>query len=495
MPVDSYGNICGSQTTTNSIDLSARPYLYYFNIADPTAYPSICISQCPNTTTQVQPSNAICIYGYTPSISTIVSDVTNSKCAALNLESKPVLNRCVPTDSSLDSSMISKAVGQLSNIIHDLVTTWPVLVSAIFVAMGISFLWVFVMRVFAKPVVWGTLILVNLVLLGLSGFCYWVYKNQNDYFYASTEVGHNFDNVKWVVMGSEVGAILFGILFVVMLLVTIALRNKIRIACEIIEETSHAVAIMPFLMILPFFFWIIIALLLTYGVYILLYALTIDQPLTITGFVNINITSSNTARYMAVYHIFGILWTYSFLQAINTLIIAGSFATYYWTLDKRAMRAMPVTRSFQRAVTYHLGSAALGSLVISIIQLLRFTLFLARRSAKKYKMKVVSSIVGCFMYCMSAIEKLVKLINRNAYVKIAINGESFCKSCVSAMGLIVRNGLKLIAVGFDSERNDGSLEKPYYMTEALQRLIRVSNKDMQIEQRKKSRAVSPTAEF
>jgi hypothetical protein len=44
----------------------------------------------------------------------------------------------------------------------------------------------------------------------------------------------------------------------------------------------------------------------------------------------------------------------------------------------------------------------------------------------------------------------VKWLNKNAYIKIAIDGESFCASCTSVMGLFSRNASKLVAIDFVS---------------------------------------------
>jgi hypothetical protein len=251
---------------------------------------------------------------------------------------------------------------------------------------------------------------------------------------------------------------------------------------------------------------------------------------------------------MVIYHVFGFFWGYAFLQGINQLTIAGSFATYYWTLDKRAIRASPITKSFWRTVRYHLGSIALGSLLLSIVQILKLITNLARKKlASKSNNKVIVWCLGCISCCMGVLEKIVKWINKNAYIKIAIDGKSFCKSCTSAFWLLVRHALKLLAVDYvtdvllfmsklnitagtallayvilnakkdemqlkfifvpvaviaieafvvasaflsvyhmgidtiflsfleDLDRNDGSPEKPYYMSDELKHILHVSN--------------------
>jgi len=52
------------------------------------------------------------------------------------------------------------------------------------------------------------------------------------------------------------------------------------------------------------------------------------------------------------------------------------------------------------------------------------------------------------MWC---IEKCMKFINKNAYIQIAIFGYSFCKAARKAFWLILRNILRIAAVGIVSE--------------------------------------------
>ncbi|KAF1317400.1 Choline transporter-like protein, partial [Globisporangium splendens] len=47
---------------------------------------------------------------------------------------------------------------------------------------------------------------------------------------------------------------------------------------------------------------------------------------------------------------------------------------YYWTLDKRQVRSLPVLRSWWRTIWYHFGSMAFGSLIIAIVQFFRIAL-------------------------------------------------------------------------------------------------------------------------
>jgi hypothetical protein len=116
-------------------------------------------------------------------------------------------------------------------------------------------------------------------------------------------------------------------------------------------------------------------LMLVYFIYVLLYIITINVDISVIG---IPSTSTN-AKYMSLYHLFGFFWGSAWLGGINMTVISGAFATYYWTFDKRALPPLIVTKSLGRTLLYHLGSIALGSLLLSCVQFLRFLVFVFKR--------------------------------------------------------------------------------------------------------------------
>ncbi|KAJ3216661.1 hypothetical protein HDU67_009189 [Dinochytrium kinnereticum] len=579
-PRDTWGNYCGSGPKNSSgIDLRDKPNLYYFNPISPGMLPAVCVKECPSTTGMASASNAVCTYGITPTDITLAVHIASLKCAPVVFNSNPILGRCIPlgatgdllnllneTSSKVPGGELLGATTQMSQVfISDVIKSWQFLVGSVFTSVFVTFLWLFLLRFVAKVIVWATILLVNLIFLGLAGLLFSYWKQYENYYYNGTDAGHDSDNVKNMFTAAKYGCYVCLGLFGVMLLLTLIMRKRIRVAVEIIKESARAVAKMPFIMFFPLFIWAAIAVLFVYFLYILLYTASIDD---FSGSIEIN-QFGQTFRdkyipvYLNLYHIFGFLWTFNFLLGLNQLTIAGGFATYYWTLDKRAIRKFPVLRSLWRGVRYHLGSVAFGSFLIAVVQMIRVILWFIGRKVKKTKIKCLMCIIACIDCCLAAISKIIKWINKNAYIKIAIDGKSFCRSCATAFGLIIRNGLKLIAVdlvsdfvlllsklvitamnvmlfyGFfwwkqkdlqiqliyapliiiavlsyvvatgllsvysmgidtiflsfleDSERNDGSPEKPYYMSDSLKKIIHVSNKAMEESKKKKSGKVAP----
>ncbi|KAI9332914.1 plasma-membrane choline transporter-domain-containing protein [Zopfochytrium polystomum] len=521
LPSDSLGNTCGTNTNANGTDLSDKPNLFYLNPANPLSNPSVCVANCPNSTAIASVESFICSYGVMPSSATLVSLTTSFQCAPLLYQSQPVAGRCMPQDDTLRGQMESviSAVGQIDKITHDVVVCWPVFLGAVFVAMVVALLWVVLLRFVAKEMVWTTIFAVNLAVGGIALFLYLYWQNRQYYYSYSTEVGHDMIQVQWEIYAAQAGTYIFAVLFVLLVIITIFMRKKIMIACEIVKETSEAIGKMPF--------------------------------------------DATSGRLLVIYHILGSFWGLCFLQGVNQLTIAGAFASYYWTMDKSNLPPRPVTRSLYRTVRYHLGSVALGSLLIAVVQTIRVLTWVSAKQVAKTRRRCLIWIFGCLNGLLAMLHRVVKFINKNAYIKIAIDGQAFCAACGSAMGLIVRNGLKLVAVSFvaeyvltlstlcvtmvtvlifygilsskkdslelnfifvpllivgleafligvgflsvyrmgidtiflsfleDGERNDGSAERPFFMTPRLQSVIDVSNKAMVEEKKKKSKQIVP----
>ncbi|CAL4060761.1 unnamed protein product, partial [Meganyctiphanes norvegica] len=148
---------------------------------------------------------------------------------------------------------------------------------------------------------------------------------------------------------------------------------------------------------------------------------------------------------MRWYHIFGLLWFTEFVIACQHMVIAGSIAQWYFTRDKGNL-SWPILTSSKRLVRYHLGSVALGSLIIAIVKFIRLLL---KRVEKWLTGKFgegcswALKICQCCLWCF---EKFLKFLNRNAYIEIAIYGYSFCKAARQAFTLLINNAFRVAAI-------------------------------------------------
>ena len=87
---------------------------------------------------------------------------------------------------------------------------------------------------------------------------------------------------------------------------------------------------------------------------------------------------------MQIYNLFGFFWGLFFLEALDQMVLAGAFASWYWVLDKRDVPSTPLLASFYRVFRYHLGTLAFGSLIIAIIRMIRVMIEYIEEKLKEY---------------------------------------------------------------------------------------------------------------
>ena len=81
--------------------------------------------------------------------------------------------------------------------------------------------------------------------------------------------------------------------------------------------------------------------------------------------------------------------------------------------------------AFYRLVRFHLGTAAFGSLIIAIIQMIRIILKYVEHHIKDWEKRgctgpmlyIFKAFLKCAQCCLWCFEKCMKFINRNAYIE------------------------------------------------------------------------------
>ena len=148
---------------------------------------------------------------------------------------------------------------------------------------------------------------------------------------------------------------------------------------------------------------------------------------------------SLSMQYLLAYHLFGFLWTNNLLEAIGAFVVASVVGGVYWADEENKTRA--VRQGLRRALKFHLGSLAFGSLVLSIVEFVRIALEYIDHKVKKAAEhnKILKAALCClksFAYCL---QKCVEFINKNCYILIACRGQSFCTSAREAFSIILSN--------------------------------------------------------
>lgn len=128
-----------------------------------------------------------------------------------------------------------------------------------------------------------------------------------------------------------------------------------------------------------------------------------------------------------------LFWTAQVLMNVLHVTISGVFAGFYLTGGKYSSS---ISKCLGRALSTSFGSICFGSLIVSVIQTIRFLV----RSLKDEK-SVVGAIADCILGC---IENLASYFNFFAYTELSIYGRSFISSAKDCWALIKRSGVELI---------------------------------------------------
>ncbi|KAJ3438227.1 ctl-like protein [Anaeramoeba flamelloides] len=458
-PKDYRGNVCGMDNTKAKDALSSnytKSELSFLSDTSDLKYvfwphdgssEEICIDECP---TKGDIANPLC----DESINNYI-DKDDPYCP---YKTESILRRCLPTqltntNSSDVINKVKKSVSGssgLSKVMGDLIQGWYVLLVSIFIAVALSFLWLLVIRKFARFMVFFT-IFFYFVMLGLVTWYFWHQAEESDNIADDKKMDTDTTNAK-------VFRIFFYIMFAVIVLSLCALvflRKKILLAIAVIKEASKAVSDIPMVVFFPLISFGMLLVLYVWWVPVSMFLMSSGKPRLVTEvpatgdpYLVLDYKNEKSINYLGIYHFFGLLWTNAFIVALTQGTIAGAIASWYWTRDKSNIPGSPVKESFLRNCKYHLGSYAFGSLIIAIIQLLRVILEYTERQMKKAsgENKFVKYLFYAMRCCLKCMESTMKFINRNAYIMIAVYGQSFCKSTKRAFHLIGRNLFRIMAI-------------------------------------------------
>jgi hypothetical protein len=135
--------------------------------------------------------------------------------------------------------------------------------------------------------------------------------------------------------------------------------------------------------------------------------------------------------------LFVYLWNAAFLVAVGQCVIAGAVGIWFFRTD--TSQPVSLKKALHTCFRYHLGSMAVGSFILALVQLARYICRYLSEQAKAQKNKVAQCVFKCIECCLWCFEKCVKFMNRQAYIQVALMGTNFLQSAKNAFFLLLRN--------------------------------------------------------
>ena len=460
--MDYKGQICGINK-----DVKSKPKLYYLQSGQ-----GVCVKKCPKST---DVESFICTYNAQDDLDAITDDVAyvaegydqvgKDRCSPV-YATTDVINYCLSTDAiDLGAELAASALvddGTTNTTLGyndspkewyekaygDLFTAKDYIFGfGIGGAILVGFVYTFFLRIpgVLSLIIWGLLLAIAF-FLALGGLlCYNTSKRWAD---DEERTKTQADGMLYMAYG-------LGACCALWLALICCIRKRIMLAIGIVKEAARSIAAMPIIVVFPIVqITALVIFVLPWFIYCLYLASAGKMKVRDGGAAGDyrEFVYTDNQYYAGWYMVFIYYWTSEFIVAIGQLVVAMAVSTWYFTRDKSSIGNTTVVSSMRRSFRYHAGTAAFGSLIIAIIKTIRAIVAYIQKKAKKTKTcKVLVQVVLCVIQCcLWCVEKCMKFINKNAYIQTAIFGHSFCKAARCAFFLILRNIVRIAALGLVS---------------------------------------------
>uniref|UniRef100_A0A671Y1T9 Choline transporter-like protein n=1 Tax=Sparus aurata TaxID=8175 RepID=A0A671Y1T9_SPAAU len=412
------------------------------------------------------------------------TDSRGQFCGQAGTPLDPVPLKWINTQDSLhrNATVVIEARQVVMKIFEDYTQSWYWILLGLVIAMLTSLLFIVLLRFLAGIMVWVMIVLVILVI-GYGIFhCYMEYaalKGEPGSDVTLQDLGFQTDFTVYLQIRQTWLAfmIILAIVELIIILLLIFLRKRILIAVALIKEASRAIGHVMSSLFYPLFTFLLLAMVIAYWAVTAVFLSTSNEPIYKVfnetacdhsrQTCDPNYTTSSMKKEcpdseclfafyggetvyhkyligLQFYNVFLFFWCANFVTALGQMTLAGAFASYYWAFVKPDdMPAFPVFSALGRSLRYHTGTLAFGSLILSIIQIIRVLLEYLDHKLKGAQNKCTKFLLCCLKCCFWCLEKFVKFLNRNAYIMVAIYGKNFCTSARDAFFLLMRNMIRV----------------------------------------------------
>jgi len=291
---------------------------------------------------------------------------------------------------------------------------------ALALAIVLGFLWIQLLKAFTKLFIYLTLFIGVALVIAVG--CY--------LFVAGTQ--HQSSELKIV-------AYCVFVLAALLILAIILLRSKIALTCELYKEACQGIQYNPAIFLVTIIIVAALSLFVIYWTASFLYLYSIPANTKVI-LPHSPPQFEQGPRNLMYYQVFMFFWVTSFLSAVFQVSTAGGVATWYFSRDMNGPQSIgsPTLRSFGRSLTKSFGSLALGSLILAVVQFINFILRVVKKK-NQIKNPIFSFIISCVQCIFGCVQRIVKFLNRYAYIYIAMHGDGFCSSAKNCFNLISRN--------------------------------------------------------
>lgn len=121
------------------------------------------------------------------------------------------------------------------------------------------------------------------------------------------------------------------------------------------------------------------------------------------------------------------------------MVLGGCYNAWYWAKPKSSLSSTPVLDSLKMVVKFHLGTVALGSVVMALLALIKVLVNMITRGRK-----CENCCCGIFKRFFHYLQNLLSYFNRNVYIYTMLHGTNFITGAKSVFKILTSNIIQIL---------------------------------------------------
>jgi hypothetical protein len=422
--VDADGRICGY-----SEGVENYPNLYYFRLPGNKrlAAGAACVERCPTSAANVD-------------LQCAPTNVLAGSCAVTpGYATQNILGYCVPTDfdtftkaskQEWDALMQNQAVSQFYK---DLKIAQTAVYISLALGLVYTLAYLYAMSSCAHVLAYIAIGLLELLFIaGMGGALYGVSQSHG-------QGATGF----WITFAS------LAVAFLIFNLLMWCYWTKLQIAIAVIDATADfMVATKRIALVTIYYFTCTIIAVLAWALglvgVVAMNDVTVEADANGDGGFQKVIHWTGKTRWMTAMMIFGVIWVCSFLREKARFVYMISASQFYFSSSADGTGSASVLNGMSIVTFKHSGSVALGSLLHTIVFILRVIVdVLTDAAQKKSGNNGLVVVVGCLLRCcVRWLEGVIEYLNATAYAFMSISGDPYCRSAWNGFLLNLKHLVK-----------------------------------------------------
>lgn len=302
------------------------------------------------------------------------------------------------------------------------------------VALLLGIAWMTLLRFFAKPVVYATLILKGVIMIGVGAYLYRSVKAS-----CSLTTGDCSASMMPLIL-CVAGGLYFVVLF--------CMRHRIALTAHLIEQSVNVVAAHPSLFLASAGLFVVKVCVL--GLCLAAYLLILGSELEPSpdGGCDVRVSTGDRVMY-GIVTVF-LYWSVNLWLFVRFYVVSLTTGVWYYSNESLAAQeggasgskvsTAPVCTSLRLALSKSFGTIAFASLIVTICEYLKQLAQKERRNG---------GLVGCLIACcITCILNYLEFLTRFALTFHALTGDDFCASGKTFLSHASRHGFTAIMVDY-----------------------------------------------